>query len=134
MNTYIALLRGINVGGKRKILMKDLKELLLALGFENVQTYIQSGNVIFESNEKDKILLAKQIQTSISDKYGFEVPTIIIEISNYQKIIKSNPFVHEQVDLTKLYLVFLAEKPKKEAVETFNQLDFASDKFLIKNR
>jgi uncharacterized protein (DUF1697 family) len=134
MDTYIALLRGINVGGKRRILMQDLKELLITLGFENVQTYIQSGNVVFESNENDKALLAKQIQTSISDKYAFKVPTIVIEASNYQKIIKTNPFVQKQTDLTKLYLIFLEEKPKKEAVEMLNELDFALDKYIIKNK
>jgi len=134
MKKYIALLRGINVGGRRKILMQNLKILLSGLGFENVQTYIQSGNVIFEAKEEDKDLLVQQIQASISNKYGFAVPTIVIEASDYQKIIANNPFINEQVDIKKLYLIFLVEKPNSEAVETFNQLDFALDEYVIKNK
>jgi len=62
------------------------------------------------------------------------VPTIVIEASNYKKIIADNPFINEQVDIKKLYLIFLVEKPNSEAVETFNQLDFALDEYVIKNK
>ena len=70
---YVSLLRGINVSGKKKIIMKELKTLYESLGFENVITYIQSGNVIFDSNDSAKVLVSK-IKKSITLKYGFTVP------------------------------------------------------------
>jgi uncharacterized protein (DUF1697 family) len=70
---YISLLRGINVAGKKKILMADLKELYLSLGFKNVITYIQSGNILFESNVVTNDIVAT-IEKAIADKYDFDVP------------------------------------------------------------
>ena len=78
MQKYISILRGINVGGKRKILMKDLKEVYQNLEFLDVQTYIQSGNVIFESDNLDKREISNKIEKAIFDTYNFEVPVIKI--------------------------------------------------------
>jgi len=134
MTKYIALLRGINVGGKRKILMQDLKMLLAALSFENVQTYIQSGNIVFESSWTDEQLLAKKIQASIYEKYGFDVPVIIIKATVYHKLIEANPFVTAQVDTKKLYCVFLNEKPRQEAITSFKDLSFGSDNYFLADK
>lgn len=77
MNKQIAILRGINVGGRRKILMKDLKALFNHLGFVKVQTYIQSGNVIFNSSgETNNLRIAAEIEKSILKEYDFQVPVI----------------------------------------------------------
>ena len=76
MNRYISLLRGINVGGERKILMKDLKMLYEQLGFSNVISYIQSGNVIFETERTNKKEIAQQIKLAIYKTFGFDVPVI----------------------------------------------------------
>jgi uncharacterized protein (DUF1697 family) len=78
MNTYIALLRGINVGGHKKILMTDLKLLLDSIGLQNVQTYIQSGNVVFKSKEDTH--LATKIAEDINIKYGFFVPVLVKKV------------------------------------------------------
>lgn len=93
MVTYISLLRGINVSGQKKILMSDLKSLFEELGFAKVQTYIQSGNVIFQSTEKDKNVISKALQNSISQKYNFEVPVLIIKLDELEAIAKANPFL-----------------------------------------
>ena len=95
MQKYISILRGINVGGKRKILMSDLKELYQSLGFEDIQTYIQSGNVIFNS-ALDKNEISIQIEKAVFEKYGFEVPVIIRTKEELQKIQSSNPFVESK--------------------------------------
>ena len=77
MNTYIALLKGINVGGHKKVPMADLRELLSKSGFENVQTYIQSGNVILQSNNSDISKIESDIEKSIEDYFGFEVSVLV---------------------------------------------------------
>lgn len=78
MNTYTALLRGINVSGQRMINMKDLKALFQKAGYGNVMTYIQSGNIVFESDEKNTKTLIKNIGEMIKQHYGFEVPVMVL--------------------------------------------------------
>ena len=78
MKKFIALLRGINVSGQKKIKMSDLKLLFEDLGFQNVETYIQSGNVIFSSKEKSIKKLESKISSGIKSKYGFDVPVLVI--------------------------------------------------------
>ena len=90
MKTYAAILRGINVGGHKKILMKDLKGLFEGLGFSDVQTYIQSGNVIFKAQSSGNLL--EEIQTAIVNCYGFEVPLQVVEGDFLNQVIEQNPF------------------------------------------
>lgn len=77
MYNYISLLRGINVSGQKKISMPDLKALYESLDLKNVKTYIQSGNVVFQSENSNTIILAEQIEKKILEKYQFDVPVII---------------------------------------------------------
>jgi len=117
MMKYISLLRGINVGGHKKILMKDLKELYESLSFENVKTFIQSGNVIFETNEAIEDSIVK-IEKAISHKYGFEVPVQIREVHDFEHIIKTCPFT--KLDLaegTRVMITFLDALPTQENIE-----------------
>ena len=78
MKRYVALLRGINVGGKNKIPMAELKKGFEELGFEEVKTYLNSGNVIFSSDKEDVEKLKKQIETMINEQFGFEIPVFVI--------------------------------------------------------
>ena len=122
MQTYIAFLRGINVGGHKKILMADLKVLLESLGFTNVQTYIQSGNVVFES--KIETDLAAKIAKAIETKYGFIVPVLVKKSSELSKILSKCPFFDEKRE--KSYFILLEESPTKESIEltaTFSNMD-----------
>src|SRR5690606_19465062 len=104
--THILLLRGINVGGHRKIKMADLKLLLLNNGYLNVQTYIQSGNIICRSG-KEKLQVKQHVESLIADKYGFEVTIFILSPLDLQNIIDTNPYVRQQVPIEKLYCTFL---------------------------
>ncbi len=132
MIKYIALLRGINVSGQKKILMADLRELLS--NFNNVQTYIQSGNVIFESGNQKIKELEQQIHTIILKKYGFEVPVIVKTVKEWKYAFNNNPFLKEStIDTKQLYVTFLSEIPSEENVQIMNQLDFSPDEFIIKN-
>jgi uncharacterized protein (DUF1697 family) len=136
MQTFISILRGINVSGQKKILMPDLKKLYENLKFKDIKTYIQSGNVIFKSNEKlaDEEL-AKKIELAIHKKYDFKVPVIIRTQEEMGKIISSNPFLEEKnIDAKKLHVTFLSEIPTKGNRETIENIDFSPDKFIIQGK
>lgn len=129
MTTYISLLRGINVGGKRKILMVDLKALYKKLGFTQVVTYIQSGNVIFEAKKSLSIQeIEEAIKLALQKKYNFDVPVLVRTIRSFKSTIKINPFLKDKkVAIERLYLTFLAEKPSAEKLESIKTIDTAND-------
>jgi len=136
MQTFISILRGINVSGQKKILMADLKKLYESLEFSEVQTYIQSGNVVFKSDSKiSDIQLARKIEKAISAKYKFEVPVIIRTKEELEKILSQNPFTKEKsIDLKKLHVTFLSETPDREKVVQIEEVDFSPDQFIIKGK
>lgn len=131
---YISLLRGINVGGQKKILMKDLKALYENLGFENVVTYIQSGNVLFETKETAIETLEHQIADAIQKTYGFEVPVLVKTAASLQKIFEENDYValHGD-DISRLYFTLLGETPDPELVDALMAMDYQPEEFYITN-
>lgn len=117
---YIALFRGINVGGHKKIKMADLKLLFIEFGFNNVITYIQSGNVIFESNEPNKANINEKLRCAIADKYGFDVDIIILTKDEMTKAFNCNPFTKtEKYEIEKLYFCFLENTPNELSINSF---------------
>ncbi len=131
MKKKIAILRGINVSGQKKILMADLKVLFEEMGFINVITYIQSGNIIFSSKIDDDLECASIIEGGIKKQYSFEVPTIVISRDELNKAIDNNPYSKDiESSLDKIYLTFLKESPTKERVENL-QGDFGGDEFEV---
>jgi uncharacterized protein (DUF1697 family) len=133
MKTYISILRGINVSGQKKILMADLKEVYESLGFTNVVTYIQSGNVLFNSDNKySENELKVQIKKAIEEKYDFQVPIIVFSIEFLKNIVSNNPFLKErEIDIEKLHVTYLVEIPSKEKLELIKNVDFSPDRFSI---
>jgi uncharacterized protein (DUF1697 family) len=133
MIKYISILRGINVGGNRKILMADLKSLYGKLCFSNVQTYIQSGNVIFDSEMKvSNTDLEQLIQQAISETFGFDVPVIVRTVEEMGDSIFNNPFWKEKnADIDRLHLTFLKETPFQEKLIKMINIDFSPDKFQV---
>lgn len=136
MAKKIAILRGINVGGKRKILMQDLKDLFGNLGYKNMETYIQSGNVIFDT---DDLLtdneISETIEKAISEKYGFTVPVILRSVDELAKAIELNPFYSEnQNDVTQLHLTFLKDVPTDINRLKAESHNFEPDKFVIEGK
>lgn len=130
MAKYISLLRGINVSGQKIIKMQDLKSLYLSLGFDDVQTYIQSGNVIFDSHVDDEAKLAAQIKAGIQKQYGFDVKVILRTPGELQSVISRNPFSRQAaVDVSKLYVTFLLSKPSAVDVKKLGQFDSDNDEF-----
>ena len=133
MARYISILRGINVGGNRKILMADLKNLYEKLGFQNVQTYIQSGNVIFDSDQKESNTdLEQKIQQTISETFGFDVPVIVRTAEEMAESIANNPFWKGKgAYIDRLHLTFLKEMPTPEKLEKIKTMAFPPDKYEI---
>ena len=136
MQNFISILRGINMGGQKKILMSDLKTLYQSLQFKDVETYIQSGNVVFQSDTKYfDIEIAKNIKKVIDKRYGFPAPVIIRRREELQNIISDNPFLKdENIDTKKLHVTFLSDTPVKSNVESIEDIDFSPDKFFIKGK
>lgn len=134
MKSHVAILRGINVGGHRKILMADLRVLLGRLGYDNVETYIQSGNVVFNGPENiDSLDLEKQIFEAIADKYGFEVKVLVRTTEEWKKTVKLNPFL-KSADVNQLHVTFLKAIPEPDTVNAAKSLEFEPDLFEIIKR
>ncbi len=133
MNKKVAILRGINVGGKRKILMADLKAMCQKLGWKNVVTYIQSGNLIFESSQQNTEL-ENVLENAIKEKFGFEVPVIVRRLNELQALIDNNPFYNHDADVNQLHLTFLKESPTAENTDKTLSYNYEPDKFEIDNK
>lgn len=131
MISYIALLRGINVGGHKKIPMADLRELLANLGLKNVQTYIQSGNVVFKSTEKNAQKLEKVIYNAIRSHFGFEVPVLIKTTQDIQRIFKACPFSEEEKKAS--YFMMLSDTPDQDLIKKASEKVYEGEVYKIIN-
>ena len=132
MEKYIALLRGINVGGYRLIKMEHLKDVFYAMQFKSVQTYIQSGNIIFETKATDAIVLQQKIEQQLYDVYGFEVITFIRTIKEIELAIKNNPFKPSEIPATNQpYVTFLHAPPTAAQTELLLSYNSEVDIFRI---
>jgi len=116
MSAVIVMLRAVNVGGHNKIKMDALRALCESLGFENVQTYVQSGNVIFTTQERQLDRVARQIGDAIERQCGFRPDVILRTSSEMREVVRRNPFsTRQDVEPGKLIVVFLAADPGPEA-------------------
>jgi len=131
MITYIALLRGINVGGHKKVVMAELRELLLKSGLKNVTTYIQSGNVIFQSSNNDAKALEESIQKSILNHFGFVIPVMVKSRAELSMIFDNNPF--ETIKKAESYFIVLNEIPDEYLVKEASLKIYPDDEYIIFN-
>lgn len=127
MTIYIALLRGINVGGHNKIKMADLKSLLEGMGLQKVKTYIQSGNVLFESNvEEDQLRL--QLEGEIQKTFGFPVPVILRTAEEYERIIRECPYSTEALkEGESVQIAFLGGEPSQDGINHLHNFKSNND-------
>ena len=130
MQKNIALLRGINVGGHKKVPMAELRDLLTNAGFQNVQTYIQSGNVIFQSSTK-AIETEKTIQELIYNHFGFEVSVLVKTHKELQTILNTCPFSEEKKKDG--YFIMLNKIPDTNLVEEVDKITYENEEVVIKN-
>ncbi|MEL6811617.1 MAG: DUF1697 domain-containing protein [Bacteroidota bacterium] len=127
METYIALLRGINVSGQKRILMADLRLLFESLGLVDVRTYIQSGNVLFKTSEGNG--LAEKIAKAIEVKYGWKVLILVKTASELVKIVEKCPFSDEKKQ--KSYFVLLDQPPSEDRIRATQELSHQNEEFQI---
>ena len=127
MKRYIALLRGINVSGQKKILMVDLKAMFESIGFKEVRTYIQSGTVVFLAEESSH--LADVISDAIFKKYGWEVPVLVRTASEITAVLSNCPFSEEKK--MKSYFTLFQQIPLEENMQEFANLNFPGEEFHI---
>lgn len=131
MKTYIALLRGINVGGHNKVPMAELRELLSDIGFEKVQTYIQSGNVVLQSSLSDKERVENKIQKAILKQFDFGVPVIVKTRVEMEAIFELCPFLQDKKEES--YFVILSDVSTPELVNKASEKIYDNDEFKIIN-
>lgn len=130
MNTHISLLRGINVSGKRLIKMDALSALYNELGFTGVKTYIQSGNVVFQTTETNTGVLAEKISAAIKTRFDFDVPVLVLSAKELEMAATSNPYVglHEEKFL---HVTFLADLPTAENWNKIEAEAYLPDAFQV---
>jgi uncharacterized protein (DUF1697 family) len=133
MTTYLALLRGINVGGRTRVAMADLRRLFTALGHTEVTSYLQSGNVLFES-AVEAARLAGDIEQRIAQDLGLSVTVLVRTGADLERIVANNPFLGRNVDPTKLHLTFLAEAPESARVARLEAPGGEPDEFFLAGR
>jgi uncharacterized protein (DUF1697 family) len=134
MKTFVALLRGINVGGKNKLAMSELKRSLSSLGLENVVTYIQSGNVVFRSPGGAARDIAGDIEQRIAEDFAVGVTVLLRTPAELRAIARSNPFLRGEADLSKLHVVFLSARPAANAVAGLDPERSSPDEFSVRGR
>lgn len=132
MGAYVALLRGINVGGKNMIKMAALQSLFVDLGHGDVTTYIQSGNVVFTSPARSASALASAIEQRITRDFGLDITVVIRTKAELGKVIAGNPFA--AADLSKLHVSFLADKPAPALVRALDGHTSEPDEFRVVGR
>jgi uncharacterized protein (DUF1697 family) len=135
MSTYIAILRGINVSGHKMIKMEALRKMFTDLNFKNVQTYIQSGNVVFQDKKTKSETLEKKIAKGISDEFGFEVPVMVKEVEELKNVLKNNPFVNKRKeDITRLHVTFLSAEPEQLHIDKIKEGQYAADEYIFSGK
>lgn len=131
MKTWIALLRGINVVGRNQVPMKELAAAFDRAGFGAVRTYIQSGNVVFQSRNGTARTLGTRIARLVREEFGFEPRVMVISGEELAGAIRANPFPDAQRNPKLLHLYFLAERPKKPDLESLAKVDAGREKFVL---
>src|SRR5438270_12423779 len=116
MPVFVSMLRAVNVGGRNMIKMDALRALCESLTLRDAQTFIQSGNVVFRTEERDAAVLAKRIEDAIERKFGVRTTAILRTTAELQRVIKSNPFAGQRgIEPGKLLVTFLRSQPTREA-------------------
>ncbi|WP_422084246.1 DUF1697 domain-containing protein [Ulvibacterium sp.] len=132
MQTYIILLRGINVSGQKKIKMVDLRILLVKLGFQNVASYIQSGNIILEAKDQTIKNVEDRIGDGIREHFGFDVPVLVKSKKDFERIIMENPFKDKpSSEGNRIYFVLLKNAPEQMFVNALEQEIYENQEFSI---
>jgi uncharacterized protein (DUF1697 family) len=133
MRTYIALFRGINVGGSNILPMRELVAVLENAGAQNVKTYIQSGNAVFQSEETDASLLSNTISAAIKESHGFEPQVLLLGLEDVERAVASNPFPEAESEPKTLQVLFLASVPRDPDLDALENIKSDSEQFVLED-
>lgn len=134
MSLYVALLRGINVGGKNKLPMKDLVAMFGAAGCEDVEAYIQSGNVVFRARPPVAAKVPAAIAGAILARSGYRIPVVMRTAGELEDVASSNPFLATGQSPDTLHVAFLADKPNAGSVLALDARRSPPDEFVVRGR
>ena len=132
MGTYVALLRGINVGGNKRVAMADLRRLCADLGYADVVTYIQSGNIVLRSPARSAAAVERALTAAIKKDLGMTVAVIVRTKSELEKVVSGNPF--RKAEPNRLHVAFLDAKPAAAAVRALEGFDARGDEVKVRGR
>lgn len=131
MTCYLALLRGINVGGNTKVPMKELRPAMEDAAFDEVATYLNSGNVLFQSDENDRAELANRLSTLIEDHFGTTTPVVLRTFDELDRTLAHNPFLDEEEEFKWLHVMFLDRVPAEASTNALDPERSPGDRFHV---
>jgi uncharacterized protein (DUF1697 family) len=131
---YIALFRGINVGGNHILPMKDLVTLLENLGSQSVKTYIQSGNAVFQHKAESAAELSDRIRVAIRESRGFEPQVLLLDRAEMEHAVAANPFSQAESDPKTLHLYFLADLPENPDLKTLDRVKRDNEQYRLNGK
>lgn len=134
MTRYVALFRGINVGGHKKVAMGDLREVLGALGYEEVETYLQSGNALFTTAATESDAVGGEIAQALRSRLGMEVKVLVRTASELAEVVEGNPFPEGTAEPKKLHVAFLWGAPDDERVAALDAAPYEPDELRLGDR
>ena len=131
---FVALLRGINVGGKNRLPMKELVGLVEGLGAAEVSSYIQSGNVVFSASATAARDLPEALAAAIHERYGYTVPVVLRRAKELRAVVEGNPFLAEGAEPKTCHVAFLARTPTKAAAAALDPDRSPGDRFVLRGK
>src|SRR5271166_846815 len=131
---YVALLRGVNVGGARPLPMEALRALFAEAGAKSVESLIQSGNVVFAATEASAPQILADVSARISREFGFTAPMVLRDATAWKRLIDGNPFLRDGADPDTLHAVCLSETPSREALARLDPRRSPGDDFEVRGR
>ncbi|MEU8466202.1 DUF1697 domain-containing protein [Streptomyces sp. NPDC029003] len=131
---YAALLRGINVGGNKKVPMAELRTLMEGLGFGDVRTHLQSGNAVFRSDEGDPDVLARALEAAIETHFGFRVPCLVVDGDHLRAVAEACPFPAAELEGRQLHATFFSAQPGPERFAALDAAAFLPEEYRLGDR
>lgn len=134
MTTYVAFLRGVNVGAHNRMKMEELRSVCESLGYGDVRTYIQSGNVVFEESGTDEATLRADIHDAIEAEFGYDVTVMVRTHEELESVVADAPFDGPAADGVKRYVTFLNEAPDEAGAEKLDAAQSDAEAFALRER
>ncbi|MFD3544848.1 DUF1697 domain-containing protein [Streptomyces sp. NPDC058655] len=131
---YAALLRGVNVGGNKRVPMAELRSVMEGLGHEEVRTYLQSGNAVFGSARQDPAALARELETAIEAHFGFRVPCLVVDGAHLRAVAEACPFPAAELEGRQLHATFFSEQPGEERFAAIDAAAYLPEEYRIGDR